>query len=300
MELPGMRSGCRCKRARRARLADGRRKHATTRRRHTIQHVDGPQGRADICAPTWMVAEKWWPAVGCWAIDVANGNGWRSVAAECRILSEQGEKAAAGEPRGQGWNPVFSRAHRTGGAIGSGGGAVLCRGGTSIAPSADSAISSQTSHRIMMAWVDAVMRSGIHCMSLYLRDSEVLSDSNQHLLDEAAGALKAVKGPLIIGRDWNMSPQTLAASRWLDMVRGIIFATTLLTCTESTYDYFVVHRSIAHAVVGLQRLEDGGMNPDWASRLILRSDARRFAVRMLVRPPKVEGVLPAGPAQIPP
>ena len=81
---------------------------------------------------------------------------------------------------------------------------------------------------------------------------------------------------------------------------GIVVATSLATCNHSTYDYFMVHRSLKHAVAGVQQLENGGMNPHWASRLLLRGDARRFAIRRLMKPPKVEGQLPAGPMPRPP
>ena len=54
---------------------------------------------------------------------------------------------------------------------------------------------------------------------------------------------------------------------------------------------------IAHAAAGIQRLDDTGCNPHWHTRLIMRGDARRFAIRSLVRPPKVEAVLPHGPPQ---
>ncbi len=80
----------------------------------------------------------------------------------------------------------------------------------------------------------------------------------------------------------------------------VIFATELATCNDSTYDYFVVHRSLAPSVVGVQRLQDGGMNPHWPSRLIMRGNGRRHAVRKLVRAPKVEPILPKGPPQQPP
>ena len=83
---------------------------------------------------------------------------------------------------------------------------------------------------------------------------------------------------------------------WPLMVGGVIFATELPTCNDSTYDFFVVHRSIAHAVVGVQRIEDGGLNPHSVTRLLIRGDARRLAVRKLVRPAKVSGFLPQGPA----
>ena len=79
-----------------------------------------------------------------------------------------------------------------------------------------------------------------------------------------------------------MTPQELSQTNWLRMVGGSFIAPDLPTCNQSVYDYFVVHKSIAHAVVGVQRLQDGAMSPHWACRLILRGDAKRFAVRRLV------------------
>ena len=81
---------------------------------------------------------------------------------------------------------------------------------------------------------------------------------------------------------------------------GVIFATSLPTCNESTYDFFVVHRSLAHAIFGVQRVEDGGCTPHWQSRLLIRGDARRLAVRKLVKPTKVAASLPFGPQHPPP
>ena len=95
-----------------------------------------------------------------------------------------------------------------------------------------------------------------------------------------------------------MPPETLAASKWLEIVNGVIFASQLPTCHDNVYDYFVVHKSLADAVVGVQRLQDGGLNPHWITRLIIKGNARRFAVRQLVRPGKVEGILPHGPPQL--
>ena len=80
----------------------------------------------------------------------------------------------------------------------------------------------------------------------------------------------------------------------------MIFATQLPTCHQSTYDFFVVHRSIAHEVVAVQRLEDGGLYPHYPSRLLVHGNARRYMVRKLVKPPIVAGELPAGPPSRPP
>ena len=132
---------------------------------------------------------------------------------------------------------------------------------------------------------------------MYLKDSEGLSETNKFLLETGAGVVNALRGPWIAMGDWNMSPETLAASKWLEMVNGVIFATELPTCNDNVYDFFVVHRSLADAVAGVQRIQDGGLSPHWVSRLLVRGDAKRAAVRQLVRPAKVEGILPHGPAR---
>ena len=41
----------------------------------------------------------------------------------------------------------------------------------------------------------------------------------------AAVALNTVDGPWVAAGDWNMTPKTLAASGWLKVVGGVIFAT---------------------------------------------------------------------------
>ena len=179
----------------------------------------------------------------------------------------------------------------------SGGGAVLAKKGTGVKRMCQHAIPEAMEHRLACAWVGCILKGGVHFLNVYLKDSEGLSATNQLLLETAAGALKGLQGPWIAQGDWNMPPETLAASKWLDIVNGVIFASQLPTCHDNVYDYFFVHRSLADAVVGVQRLQDGGSNPHWMARLIIKGNAKRFAVRQLVRPGKVEGILPHGPPQ---
>ena len=300
-----------CKRARRKRHPDGRRIRIATRRQRAIRRFPASNTLGEApCEPTGLVDENWWAEIGLWAIDSANANSWGSaeqkvvgrsradvvMLQKTKLFSDASVTSACNTARFLGWNPVFSLALRTAGTMGSGGCAVLTRKGSGIAPASNACFYDGVQHRLCLAWVDAVVRGGIHNLSVYLRDSEGLSDKNQHLLEQAAVALRIIDGPWVAAGDWNISPQTLASSGWLDMVGGVIFATELPTCNENTYDFFVVHRSLAHAVAGVQRLEDGGMNPHWPTRLIIRGDARRFAIRKLIRPPKVEGILPFGPS----
>ncbi len=67
------------------------------------------------------------------------------------------------------------------------------------------------------------------------------------------------------------------------------------TCHSCTYDFFVVCEGLAPAVVGVMRLDDGGMHPHWPSRVLFQGNARQHLVRKLVRPAKVPGTLPPGP-----
>ena len=78
-------------------------------------------------------------------------------------------------------------------------------------------------------------------------------------------SLGQLTGPWIVGGDCSISPEDLIATRWYDVVGGVVFTPTTRTCTtamsESRYDSFVVRRAIAHAVVAVQRIEDGGSDP---------------------------------------
>ena len=298
------------KRATRARLADGRRKKRLTRRqRAAAAQLD--DGKLDsICPETALLGDCWWQEFGMWALDTGNANCWKSFKGsyaanskadvvfgqESKILTSNGIISAENDARAEGWNPSITRAHPTAGDSGSGGCLVLAKKGTGIATVTTPAITEAVSHRLHLAWIDAVVRGGTHCLSVYLRTAEGLTEANMGILEHATAALRDLRGPWIASGDWNINPSTLAGSRWLEQVGGVIFATHLSTCNDNTYDYFVVSKSLAKMVVGVQRLQDAGNNPHWGSRLIVRGDARRHATRQLVRPAKVPAELPMGPA----
>ena len=122
-----------------------------------------------------------------------------------------------------------------------------------------------------------------------------MSDTNAAILTEVAAAVAAVRGPWIVGGDWNLTPGALAKSGWPDIVHGSIQAPLSPTCNEHTYDYFVVSNDLSAAVAGVARIADGGCNPHWPARLFLHADARAKAVRRLIKPHKIPGKLPFGP-----
>ncbi len=296
------------RRARRARHPDGRRKKRSSRRSRACKL--GPIGPIAIEA-TSDIGNKNWREQGLWAIDTANVNSWATLercvlwrsrahivlAQESKILGTDRLSGASTAARAAGWNPALTPAHRTAANFGSGGNAVLVRKGSGLRDITKQLIKEMFQHRICVAWIDAVVKGG--------RDPPPaqrprgLSQANVAFLEQLAIAIGTLRGPWIVGGDWNITPTTLGTSSWTRIVNGTIVATPLVTCNNSTYDFLVVRKALAHAVAGVQKIDDGGMNPHWVSRHI-RGDARRFAVRKLVRPPKVEGKLPAGPCNQPP
>ena len=172
---------------------------------------------------------------------------------------------------------------------------MAARRGAGIAPHPDSLVRDGFAHRAKFAWVSGFCSGGLHCGSVYLCDGVGLNDTNLEMLQEIAGALKVLQGPWVLGGDWNLTPSVLAGSKWLDMIGGMIVAPDAPTCHSSTYDFVVVDRRLHSSVAGVARLNDAGTNPHWPARLFLHSQAQRQLSRQLIRPDKVQGLLPHGP-----
>ena len=246
---------------------------------------------------------------GLWAVDTINPNSWTAardriltrVAADFALLQETREFTEAAvdklkrEARSIGWSAVASPAWRTAADKGSGGCAVLAAKGTGIAPPTGLAVSDALKHRIVVGWASAMIKGGVHLVSVYPKDGVGLNEDNMHLLQELAALLKQNKGPWIVAADWNLAPTTLAESKWPEMVRGVIVATERATCFSSTYDYFVVPEGLSSAVAGIARVEDAALYPHYPVRLFIESSARRILTRQLTKPARVPGTLPHGP-----
>jgi len=254
------------------------------------------------------IADACWKEAGLFAVDSANTNSFdtgetqilRRTAADALLLQETkrfGDHASeqiSRAGRKVNWNLSSSPALRTAENKGSGGCAVGCRRGTGITAS-EAQVSDAVRHRFHLAWSSAILKRGVHLGSVYLKDSSGLSDENLLVLQEIAVALKQTKGIWILGGDWNITPEVLLSSGWLQIVKGIIVAPSAPTCHQSVYDFFVVAEALSSSVVGVSRIDDGGLSPHWPVRLYLRGDGHRFMVRKLRRPQGIPGVLPAGP-----
>ena len=264
--------------------------------------------------PWHAVADFSWRANGLWAIDTANTNAWGTAlqylavtAADVCLLQEHrlhGEEVinrATAAARHKGWQCKPNEALRTGAAAcaTSSGTAVAAKKAFGYYPSSDKAVADGFSTRISHAWTSVVCRGGIHIVSIYLKHTEELSPDNLAILDAAAQLIDSLRGPWLLAGDFNMEPATLQAGGFLDLVHGQVFAPSQPTCKQRCYDYFVVSSCLAPFVHSVTTLGFDGINPHAPVRLLLRGDARRLAVKKLVRPGKVAAVLQHGPTQNP-
>ena len=116
------------------------------------------------------------------------------------------------------------------------------------------------------------------------------------ILQVISTALTKLRGPWILGGDWNVPPETLVNSGWVESIGGIIVAPKGHTCNSSTYDYFVVAKCFSHAIRGIQIIDDSTFQPHRPVRLLVDGNARRKMVQRIKKPSKILGVLPHGPS----
>ena len=152
----------------------------------------------------------------------------------------------------------------------------------------------ELSSRVHVRWVGSICRGGIYIITVYLFHSEGLSTRNLDLLQSLAALISRLKGPWVVAGDFNLQPQELIDSGWLFLVSGVVKAPALETCGQAVYDYFVVHKGLEKAVVGVARVKDFGMQPHCPVRLFLKAGPRAINVRCLKAPAKIAAVLPSG------
>ena len=133
-----------------------------------------------------------------------------------RWLDASSPNTLAQQSRRLGWSTQATSAKLTAADKASGGCVVSARRGIGIYQ--HNIVNEAVEHRLCFAWIGGIIRGGMHCGSIWLKDSEGLSQTNQSILVEAAASIGRLRGPWVLGGDWNMTPQVLASSDWLAVV----------------------------------------------------------------------------------
>ena len=280
--------------------ATGHARDARPRMRQHRRRFHGP-----LAAPPseTSLADDTWVHQGCWVLDSLNSNAFRSAAhtrattrADVLFLQEtkvpvEGHNDLLTQSQNGGWHAAHSPAHRGEGNGRSGGVAVLARLHLGM-EHADALDLDEEQHRVV--WAYSTLADGCILASVYLRHSEGLSPDNRSILEQIAATVSAIEKPWIIAGDFNMEHTVLAESGWLDMVGGVAFAPKR-TCGAAGLDFFVVSRSLASSVQGVQLVSDTGTFPHAGVRLIVRAGQTRRCRRVAVKPTRIPGTMPHGP-----
>lgn len=150
--------------------------------------------------------------------------------------------------------------------------------------------------RFTVRRVGAICRGGLHLGSTYLTSAVgVGAKCNLDHLQTMAHTLNILIGPWCVGGDWNCTPEQLAATGWLNLVKGVVHAPAAQTCNGKVYDFFVVSQSFSHAVVSIHTIGDAGFTPHSPVRLLIRDRPRQLMIRQLKTPAALPARLPFGP-----
>ena len=134
----------------------------------------------------------------------ANANAWETAALvvlphapddvillqETKIFRERFRRTAASSARKLAWDPVLNLALPPLGTMGSAGCGVLGKIGTGITQVDHRSIDNLCEHRVLVTWVAAVFKGGVHIISVYLIDTVELNESNKAILEAVAGVIK--------------------------------------------------------------------------------------------------------------
>ena len=96
------------------------------------------------------------------------------------------------------------------------------RKGYGIFEHEDTVVPDTIRHRFKAAWVGALAKGGFHLCSIYLIDSEGLSDGNAFILSEVARFLQGLSGPWVLTGDFNMSPEDIAGTDWVSQCSATV------------------------------------------------------------------------------
>ena len=211
----------------------------------------------DIWSFDQINSTDWGPAVSYLCVSTADA----AMFQELKRPEGDAVKEAEDEARKLGWDMTITPCVKTFAKGRSAGVGIAARAHHGLAEPKIKPSSAGLASRITMAWFPGLLRGGVHLVSIYLYTGEgPYSDKNRPIMELASRMLDALDGPFIIGADWQVPPETLIATQWPLMVRGVVRAPSVPTCGDAILDYFVVSEGLddsvelirAGAALGLQ------------------------------------------------
>ena len=160
-------------------------------------------------------------------------------------------------------------------------------------------------HRVLGAVLQLPSGEELDIFSVYLHTATGISGDNIPLLADLGGRLRSSPRAWLAGGDWNISPETLLDSSFVDRCHGSIFATQAgqNTCTQgsgSRIDFFVLHEPLGHAVQSLAIDRIADTSPHRPVDMVFVAAMKDVSYPVYRVPPFLPKELPVGPRPAPP
>jgi len=165
-------------------------------------------------------------------------------------------------------------------------------------------VSIPTAHRFIFRHFHGFARGGIGIGSVYLESAVGMNSNNDALMRSIAGFVKAWGRPFVLAGDWNMSPKDLRDSGWPELLNAVVICTDEHTYEAaghtSELDFFLVEKSIAHAVDACEVKDEVSVSKHRLVCLELRGDFKEKKVMRMRKPRPLPTFPPSGPFPQPP
>ena len=207
---------------------------------------------------------------GVWTVELHNASSWTSARASAVVstadvmLAPENEvdaknvdaEAGAAKALGISASIFAARVTELGGL--SAGCAVAAIGNIGMAEMELDLVTPELRDGIHVARIRTGAKGGFSAICAYLHRTEKLSNRILLLTAAIASVIAQLHAPWVIGADWNLPPELLRTTSFLDDVGAEIVYTSLPTCNDLVYVYFVVSSTLKHVVAGIQLVHNVG------------------------------------------
>ena len=144
------------------------------------------------------------------------------------------------------------------------------------------------SGRNVSAHVWNCFRGGFKVVGGYLWTGEGLSERNIQVLDALRAQVIGVKGPWMIGADFNMGPEELEA--WANSIGGVIVRSSSVTCVGkqgvggSEIDFFIIKAELVYTVERVYVDMEAGTRPHYPVIMEIAAKPRSLMARVFAEP----------------
>ena len=157
--------------------------------------------------------------------------------------------------------------------------------------------------RISVMAVEVGLVLPLYVVSVYLWAGEGLSERNCRLLGALVELLLSLKGLWVAGGDFNMEPEALADSGFLDAIRGTLAAPEETTCSASAagtvFDYFLLPEVLESSFSSVFLAKGAPSSPHTPVCLTLKGLEATATITKVIRPKSFPAERPIGCMQAP-